>query len=1633
MPLFSKDGDITIGGIFSLHDNFVSVKPTFNDKPEPLYCKGSMPVAMSAAMALVNGNEETVYLNRTCSKTSATDAIIGLSDSSTTRGVAATIGSFQIPLISHTATCACLSNRKEYPSFFRTIPSDFFQSRTLAKLVKHFGWKWIGAIRSDNDYGNGGMATFLQEAQNEGICVDFSESIYRTYPRDKFLKTVDVIKKSSAKVIVAFSSSADLAILVKELLIQNVTGLQWIGSESWVSSVNLAKPVNYRVLGGAIGFIISSAVIPGLKEFFLNINPIKSPGWNELWENIFNCTFATQDKAGNINPCTGSESLQGINHVFMYLSELRIINNVYKAVYSIAYALHDLLMCQDGQGPFANKTCANQKNIQPWQLLHYMNKVHFITKSGENVYFDENGDSVARYELVNWQLTEDGTVKYITVGLYDASLPEGQQFKINNSIIVWAEEKRQISHFATCACLSNKRDYPTFFRTIPSDYHQSRALVQLVKYFGWNWVGAIKTDNEYGNGGMATFVEVAKKEGICIEYLETFTKNSKKEVFLKIINLLQTSTSKVVVAFVTLSDMEFLTNELLLNNVTGMQWIGSESWASTKSLATATNFRVLGGTLGFAISNAVVAGLKEFSLKIRPSDSPGWAEFWENIFGCSLTSQDKTVNACTGFETLRDVNNEFTDFTELRITNNVYKAVYAVAHSLHNLLSCNDDKGPFANNSCANKANFEPWQIAAAMMFTIEEINNRSDILPGIILGYKIFDACGSTSMAVRAAMALMAEQNQVNTPNKSCTRSSSVPAIIGHSGSSQTIGITATLGPFNIPVISHFATCACLSDKKEYPTFFRTIPSDYYQSRALVKLVKYFGWTWVGAIRSDGNYGNFGMATFLQLAEQEGICVEYAEAVKRSNLREKFLKVVDIIKQSTAKVIVAFTTYSDFEFLVTELTLQNVTGLQWVGSESWASTRNLATPTNFRVLGGTIGFGIPNVMVPGLKEYILNINPSKEPGWNELWESTFSCSLSAQKQTASVKPCTGMENLKQVNNDFTTLTEQAIHYNMYKAVYALGYALHNMLSCSDGQGPFINRTCADKKKIQPWQVLQYLKTTNFKTKIGEYIYFDKYGDPPAKYEILNWQLNTEGIVKFALIGLYDASLPEGQQFIMNNNSIIWTVNQTKLLPYLKTVNFTFKNGENVHLEEDANVQYEVINWQLTSEGMTEFITVGYYDTSLLVNQRFTMKNIRIIYTGNQTQVTTMMFTIEEINNRTDILPNISLGYRIYDSCGSTRTAVKSALALTSDAEGNWTESCLRSSVHAIVGHSASSPTIAIARAVGPFHIPLLVIPANTPSPPDGALPAVWRCPEDQQGVMDYVAFIHDPAGYHRGHKRELQGGPKYHLCPITRKYVIGRATCFRGVEGSDSAPYLSQWHSRQDILAVRLAEDLYINFLWAENPKTTAFSLTTTSLEPTFNKSRMRRKKGKQSDNASGRAMFAMADAQEESRSGLTSLEKLPGTNDRSEVRAGNILDNPFKITHFVPCMYLGDDHLEAPREKGVCPKDNGTLLLEPEHMEEDFHMSVAGEGHVSSPGAFWEGGGPRPNVCAFEPEDTDLDFPKGKEEVSEAPLNPKEGKEGREMADRDVGKLIKTDRSPPKEATRPSTKKNSKSQKPP
>ncbi|XP_069004367.1 extracellular calcium-sensing receptor-like [Embiotoca jacksoni] len=421
------------------------------------------------------------------------------------------------------------------------------------------------------------------------------------------------------------------------------------------------------------------------------------------------------------------------------------------------------------------------------------------------------------------------------------------------------------------------------------------------------------------------------------------------------------------------------------------------------------------------------------------------------------------------------------------------------------------------------------------MLFAIEEINNSTDLLPGISLGYKIYDSCGSIARSVRVALALANGNEIVSAPSEAtCTRQ--VHAIIGVTSSSPCMAIATVIGPFQMPLISHFATCACLSDKTKYPSFLRTIPSDYYQSRALAQLVKHFGWTWVGAIRTNDDYGNNGMVTFTETAEQLGICLEYSVSFFRTDPSDKIKKIIDIIKASTSKVIVAFLSHMDMDVLIHEFSHHNLTGYQWVGSESWIFDSHTAAMDRHHILDGAIGLSIPKAHVSGLRAFMMNVKPlnsSNNEMFTVFWETLFNCKFKqsmspAEKQT----DCTGHEDLTGVQNSFTDMSLMPIFNNVYKGVYAVAHALHSILSC--------NKTCNNRVQLDPFTILQHIKSVHFQTKEGDEVYFNENGDPAAKYEIINWQPRTNELVDFVTVGLYDASLPADKQLNLQNKSLIW-------------------------------------------------------------------------------------------------------------------------------------------------------------------------------------------------------------------------------------------------------------------------------------------------------------------------------------------------------------------------------------------------------------------------------------------------------------------------------------------------------------
>lgn len=212
------------------------------------------------------------------------------------------------------------------------------------------------------------MATFTAAASQEGVCVEYSEAISRTDPKEQVARVVRVIRSGSARVLVAFLAQSEMDILLEEALNQNLTGLQWVGVESWITAGNFANRKYSSILIGTVGFTIRKAKITGLREFLLQVNPRQDPQntlLREFWEASFDCTF--QSGLQGQNQCTGSERLQDINNLFTDVSQLRISNNVYKAVYAMAHAMHNMLKCGQS-GDVMNLSCNWKDNLDPQQV-----------------------------------------------------------------------------------------------------------------------------------------------------------------------------------------------------------------------------------------------------------------------------------------------------------------------------------------------------------------------------------------------------------------------------------------------------------------------------------------------------------------------------------------------------------------------------------------------------------------------------------------------------------------------------------------------------------------------------------------------------------------------------------------------------------------------------------------------------------------------------------------------------------------------------------------------------------------------------------------------------------------------------------------------------------------------------------------------------------------------------------------------------------------------------------------------------------------------------------------------------------------------------------------------------------------
>ena len=172
---------------------------------------------------------------------------------------------------------------------------------------------------------------------------------------------------------------------------------------------------------------------------------------------------------------------------------------------------------------------------------------------------------------------------------------------------------------------------------------------------------------------------------------------------------------------------------------------------------------------------------------------------------------------------------------------------------------------------CSFSNGLRTVQEIEAMLYALDKINADERLLPNMKLGMKAFDTCGDRTSALNSAVKEFVLGNDWDSTDGCKQPKRPVIGVVGPAYSSEAVHITPVMNLFEIPLISHSATSAKLSDKDEYEFFSRTVTSDDFQVQAIIDLLVYFNWTYVSLLYTEEVYGIAGYEGLEKNAKEKG------------------------------------------------------------------------------------------------------------------------------------------------------------------------------------------------------------------------------------------------------------------------------------------------------------------------------------------------------------------------------------------------------------------------------------------------------------------------------------------------------------------------------------------------------------------------------------------------------------------------------------------------------------------------------------------------------------------------------------------------------------------------------------------
>ncbi|CAB0028906.1 unnamed protein product [Trichogramma brassicae] len=418
-------------------------------------------------------------------------------------------------------------------------------------------------------------------------------------------------------------------------------------------------------------------------------------------------------------------------------------------------------------------------------------------------------------------------------------------------------------------------------------------------------------------------------------------------------------------------------------------------------------------------------------------------------------------------------------------------------------------------------------QALEAMLYTLDRLN-AEDFVPGVKIGAHVLDDCDKDTYGLEMAVDFIKGSiSNIDGAEFHCNKTAVrkvIAGVVGAASSVTSIQVANLLRLFRIPQVSFFSTSPELSNKQRFEYFTRTIPSDHYQVKAMVEIIKQMNWTYVSVIYEESNYGVKAFEELESLLAKNDICIAVKEKlVKDSGVADESVYdsiVQKLLTKRRARGCIIYGSDQEVAGLMRAVRRCNATGaFSWIGSDGW-SARGLVSDGNEPEVEGTLSVQPQANPVKGFEDYFLNLtveNNKRNPWFVEFWEDHFKCKYPNSSLTPyNVKyetACTTKERLMKSDMAF----ENQLQF-VSDAVMAFAYAFRDMHRdlCGGKEG-----LCDEMRPTKGEELLKYLRKVDFKGLSGDRFKFDSNGDGPARYNIIHFKQISAGQYKWVRVGQY--------------------------------------------------------------------------------------------------------------------------------------------------------------------------------------------------------------------------------------------------------------------------------------------------------------------------------------------------------------------------------------------------------------------------------------------------------------------------------------------------------------------------------